>query len=132
MLTPAELEGMRHTSRSALPATCRITRPNSNPVLDPVTGAATASSTLIFEGPCRVRTLHTQDMAVQFGGLHEAVSRYVLTLPHDATGVQVDDYVTVTGGTDEDLAGRSLRVTDVQYSEWQVDRRIILEDQQKP
>lgn len=91
-----------------------------------------AAPTVIYRGPLRVRTLHTQDMAAIVGGLHESLSRYVATVPFDAGDIQVDDFLTVESGTDDFLIGRPLRVTDVQYSEWRIDRRLILEDKQQP
>lgn len=131
MLTEAELAAMRDTVAAALPAVCTITSEGGAPVFDPATGSYTpADPVMVYDGPCRVRTLHTQDMNVQIGDLPDGISRYVVTLPHTATGVARDQFLTVTDGTDPDLQGRPLRITDVQYSEWQLGRRLIVEDRQ--
>jgi hypothetical protein len=132
VLTAAELAGMRETATAALAATCTISRAAGEPVLNPATSQydVTPAET-VYVGPCRVRTLNTQDMAVLVGDLHETLSRYIATLPHTATGIEVDDFLTVTAGTDPDLIGRPLRVTDVRWSEWQIDRRVVLEDRQQ-
>mgnify|MGYP001271620468 CR=1 FL=1 len=131
MLTDDELTAMRATIAAALPAACTITREGGAPVFDPNTGSYTpADPVIVYDGPCRVRTLHTQDMNVQIGDLPDGISRYVVTLPHTATGVARDQFLTVTDGTDPDLQGRPLRVTDVQYSEWGLGRRLIVEDRQ--
>lgn len=131
MLTDPEIESMRDTVSAALPAACIITREGGAPVFDPATGSYTpAAPVTVYEGHCRVRTLHTQDMNVQIGDLPDGISRYVVTLPDTATGVARDQFLTVTDGTDPDLQGRPLRITDVQYSEWQLGRRLVVEDRQ--
>lgn len=133
MITALELESMREASRSALPAVCRITRPSGPPVFDPDTGSYTdPEPDVVYEGPCRVRTINTQDMDTQVGGLHESLSRYVGTVPWGCGDVQVDDMLTVTDGTDLNIVGRTFAVTDVRYSEWGIDRRLVLEDRQQP
>lgn len=124
---------MRDTSRSALPATCAITRPSTTSTFDPVTLTETPDPpTTIFSGPVRVRTLNTQDMNTTVGDLHETRARYIGTLPHDAVGVEVDDMLTLTAGTDVELVGRSLRITDIRWSEWRIDRRVVMEDLEQP
>lgn len=133
MLTDDEIEAMRATSASALPATCTVTRPSGSLTLDAETLTETPSAgTTVFTGACRVRTLNTQDMPAQVGDLHETLGRYIGTVPYDADGIQVDDFLTVTAGTDDELIGRPLRITDVRWSEWRVDRRLVLEDLQQP
>lgn len=151
MLTTAELDAMRETSASALPATCTITRPTGDPTFNPTTGEYDVPAPqTIYTGACRIRTLSTQDINVLVGDLHETLGRYICTLPHTATGIEVDDFLTVTAGTDEaidegydeeydadygdqvGLVGRSFRITDVRWSEWHIDRRLVLEDKQQP
>jgi hypothetical protein len=133
MLTQAELDSMRTTSTSALPPTCVITRPASTPsVLNPLTGLYDPlPAETVWTGACRVRTLSTQDINIEHGDLRETLGRYQGTIPWDASGVAVDDFLTVTAGTDAELIGRSLRITDVRWSEWSVDRRLVLEDRQQ-
>lgn len=133
MLTQDELDAMRDTSAAALPASCVISRPAGTPTFNPTTGQYdTPTPTTIYTGPCRVRTLNSQDMNTTVGDLHETLGRYICTVPHTATGIEVDDFLVVTAGTDLDLEDRPLRVTDVRLSEWQIDRRLALEDQQQP
>lgn len=133
MLTTAEIDGMRDTSRSALPATCTITRTAGPGTFDSTTGLYdNPTPTTIYTGPCRVRPQDTQQQDTEVGDLHETLGRYVATLPYDADGVQVDDFLTVTDGTDSQLADRPLRVLHVGWSEWEIDRRLIVEDREQP
>lgn len=132
MLTTAELAGMRTTSESAMPATCAVTRSDGDPTLDTETGLVAPGSTAVWSGTCRVRSLNTQGQDGQVGALHETFGRYVVTLPHDADGIEVDDFLEVSAGTDDELVGRPLRVVDVGWSEWRIDRRLVVEDLQQP
>ena len=133
MLTDDEIDAMRETVASALPATCTVTRASTDRTFNPADGTYTLGDpTTVYTGACRVRTLNTQGMTSPVGGLHETIGRYTVVLGHDADGVEVDDFVTVTAGTDAELVGRPLRVIDVRWSEWQLDRHLIVEDLQQP
>lgn len=132
MLTDAELALMRATSRRALPAACTITRPATTFDLDETTGRLEdPEGSEVWSGPCRVRSLNTHGLPGVVGDLFETFGRYTATLPHDAV-VQVDDYLTVTAGTDAGLIGRPMRVRDVAWSEWGIDRRVVVEDLEQP
>lgn len=133
MLTTDELDGMRTTSALALPATCAVTRPSGDHTLDTATGLLEDPAPLaVWSGACRVRSLNTQGRDGEVGALHETMGRYVVTLPHDADGIEVDDFLAVVTGTDDELVGRPLRVIDVGWSEWRIDRRLVVEDLQQP
>lgn len=133
MLLQAELSAMRMTSQSALPDTCRITRAGEDPTLDTTTGLlAPADLTTVYTGACRVRTREAQEQDAQVGELHETFGRYVATLPHDAEGIIVDDYLTVLTSSDADMVGRSFQVVHVGWGSWQIDRRIGLRDREQP
>lgn len=133
MLTADELAGMRTTSESAMPATCAVTRRGGDHALDTDTGMLEGpAETAVWSGACRVRSLNTQGQDGQVGALHETFGRYVVTLPYDADGIEVDDFLEVSAGTDDELVGRPLRVIDVGWSEWRIDRRLVVEDLQQP
>lgn len=132
MLSAAELAGMQATSEDALPAECEITRrPNTPAEVDPLTGLLVDPDAVdVWDGPCRLRSMNTQGATGQVGALHEAMGRYILTVPHTCDDVQVNDYVTITAGTDDSHIGRSYQVLDVYRSEWGIDRRFLVEDLQ--
>jgi hypothetical protein len=123
---------MRSTSRAALPDTCRITRASGEPVLDEETLELTETGETIYEGPCRVRPQGSQEDDQPVGDLHETLGPYVGTLPYDAEGVLVDDYLTVLSSSDADMVGRSFQVRHIGLSSWQIDRRVGLEDREQP
>lgn len=133
MLNASEIAGMRETSASALPDTCVIARAVGEPELDETTGDADPPAPVtIYTGPCRVRPRDTQAQDVEIGNLHDTTADYVATLPHDAAGIEVDDFLTVTVSIDSDMVGRSFRITHVGWSSWQIDRRLTLEDREQP
>lgn len=125
---------MRATSASALPDTCTITRDNpARGTLDVTTGVhAPALRIPVYAGACRLRPVDGQERDTEVGSLHETLGRYVVTLPHDAAGVEVDDRIVVNASDDSDLAGRKLAVKHVGWSSNQIDRRIIVGDTEQP
>jgi hypothetical protein len=60
---------------------------------------------------------------VVVGEAQETRHRYQVSLLWDAAQVEIGDLVSVTGSVDLALAGKRLRVTDVQYGseQWQRD-----------
>ena len=131
MLSECEVADMRCTSQAAMTAACTITR-EGTPTFNPTTGTYAAAATDVWSGRCRLRPVHTQGMTAPVGGLHETMSRSIVTVPHDVDMVQVDDMVTITAGTDTGLIGRPQRVIDVYWSEWSIDRRLLVEDLLQP
>lgn len=133
MLTDAELTSMRSTSTSALPDLCAITRAGQRGALNTVTGAYPAGPRApIYSGPCRVRPVDGQETDAAVGDVHETLGRYVVTIPHDADTVQVDDRLEVTASADTELVGRRLRVLHIGLSSFQLDRRLIVQDREQP
>lgn len=134
LLTEGDLASMRSVSSSALPAACTVTRASTEvPATDPETGQLIDPDPVaVWSGPCRVRSMNTQGATGLVGALHESLGRYIVTVPHDAAGLLVDDFVTVSTGTDAELVGRPLRIIDLYWSEYQIDRRLLVEDLQQP
>lgn len=123
---------MRFTSRAALPDECTIVRPSGEPVLDEDSLELTETAATIYEGPCRVRPRGSQEQDQAVGDLHQTLAPYVATLPYDAEGVRVDDYLTVTESSDLDMVGRSFQIRHMGWSSWQIDRRVGLDDAEQP
>ena len=113
---------MRATSDSALPDTGTITRSGTS-TFDEATGRLAAGTpTTIYSGAMRVRPASAEKVA-QFGDQQVTLSSFVLTVPHDATGVEVDDVVTVTASDDADLLTRQMRVTAVPVGSFMISKR---------
>lgn len=131
MLETAELEAMQDASASAMPDTCTITRTVDGDV-DPVTGVYSGTATTVYSGACRSRQYsNSQDASVMIGDLSDTLGRYVLTLPASATGIAIDDVVTISTDTDGDLDGRTFYVAHVPKQSWLIDRRLIIEDRER-
>lgn len=123
---------MRATSASALPDTCAITRAGARGALNTLTGAyPPGARSPIYMGPCRIRPVDGQESDTLVGDLHETLGRYVVTLPHDATGVDVDDHLEVTASDDADLVGQTLRILHIGLSAFQIDRRLVAQDREQ-
>lgn len=131
MINSDELAAMRETSESAMPETCTITRADSADI-DPVTGVYSGTPTTVYSGACRIRQYsNSQDAVVMIGDLDETLGRYILTVPASATGVAIDDVVTISSTTDDDLDGRTFYVSHIPKQSWLTDRRLMIEDRQR-
>lgn len=130
MLNADELASMRATSASALPDTCTITGdPPARGALNTVSGThAPAARVPVFVGACRLRPVDGQETDTELGSLSATLGRYVVTLPHDATGVAVGQRFVLTASDDADAVGEKQWVRHVGWSSNQIDRRIIVGD----
>lgn len=126
MLTSGELAGMRTTVASALPDTASITRRAAGTV--DVDGSYVADVGMVmWTGACRVNPKPGVTREVQIGDAHAITSWYVATLPYDATGFGVDDYLVVTASSfSTDLIGKPLRIVEIELMTWEVGRRLTL------
>lgn len=133
MLTPRQLDRMRDTSGAALPDVGTVTRPGVGAqTWDPSTGTHQRPPALtVYTGSCRVRPSANVEQDVEVGDMHETLGRYVGTFPWDSGDIRVDDFLVLTAATDPQLAGRPLRVVSVMVGAWQIDRRVLLEDEQQ-
>lgn len=143
MLNAYEIAGMRATSVSALPDTCIIRRPATEPTLNETTlDLEPGTSSTVYAGPCRVRSRGSLEQDVEVGELHETLGPYTGTLPAldtadgvtagDPNDVRVDDFLTVVTSSDPGMIGRSFRLVHVSWSAFQIDKRLGLEDRQQP
>lgn len=108
------LPELRSEAESLMVDTAMITRPGGEPTFDPSTGELTpAAGTTIYEGPCRLRQPTASEAELLFGDEQLTRSRFVACFPHDVTGVQIGDVVTVTESDDPDVLLRSFRVASI-------------------
>lgn len=101
--------------------TCRISRDverAGDDVLDPVTGRLVPPSpdtTIIYEGPCTVRTSDTDE--------------YTVSIPADSPIIRIHDRINVlTSRRDPDLVGRRMVVTSLTRTSWLVSRKMTAQD----
>lgn len=97
-------------------------------VMDPVTGRiAVPVGSVIYEGPCRVRTPSLSEQSTLFGDEQVTTTRYVVSFPADIPPVQVGDTITVTSEFDAHASARSFRVVVVPTSTFLMARRFGVE-----
>lgn len=132
MLTGAEIASMRTVVAAAMPDECEITRRSATAgagTLDTGTGVLTApAATVLWSGPCRVRSRAAAARDVTIGDAHAVLGQYVATLPVDADGFDVDDYLVVTSAQAAvELVGVPLQILEVQLGSWDLGRRLVLQ-----
>lgn len=125
----ATLSG-RAAAAALMVDTCVITRGTSGTVYNADTDTYTATpGATVYSGPCRVKPRDNVDRQVEAGGETVTLWPYVVSVPMTATGIQLDDTVTVTAaGLDPDLVGLELRVRAVPLGSLLTARRLGCED----
>lgn len=110
---------------------CEITRASEEePTFNEATGEyETPNPTEVYEGPCLLRPAGGLVGTDVIAGEREVrLSDYVLKLPAN-TPVRSNDSVSLTVSTyDDDLVGRSYRITDVLRDGWQIARKCVVEE----
>ena len=116
----------RRRQESLFRSVCDITRAGT-PVFDPNTGTYTSPTTAVASDvACLIRPEAASER--QAGETQVTLNRFVGKLPAN-TAVETGDVLTITASRhDEGLVGRSLTVVDVQHDDFQIARRLILEE----
>lgn len=125
------IKRFRRRDRKTWRSEGRLTRPSTaDPEFDDDTGEEEAGEpTQIYEGRCQVRaTSGTGRRDVQVGEREARLSSLRAKFPAD-TDVRVDDWLEITASTyDAGIVGRTFRVTDVLWDDWQINRVAMLEE----
>jgi hypothetical protein len=109
-----------------LTSSCTIRGVGAAPVFDPEVGYVDSTGATVYTGSCRVRPLGGGQ--VVFAGEGQTVQRmYEVWLPWDTVGIVVSQFVTIDESNDPDMAGRVLRIVDVQGGTDAVHRKLICE-----
>lgn len=108
------LPDLRAAAWSLMRDTGTISRPGVD-TFNPATGLIEPGvDTVIYDGVLRVRQPTAQESEVLFGEQQVTRLRLIVDVPHDTTGVLVDDVVTVSETADDDLLPpRQFRVTGI-------------------
>lgn len=107
-----ELDSLRDAAEQVMTDTCVITRATAQS-FDADTGTLTPTTTIIYSGKCQLRVAGNLSNETLFGGESVSIRRFLVAVPHDVDGVQLDDRIVVTGAWDDSAAGRDLRVVSV-------------------
>lgn len=82
-----------------------------------------------YSGIGRVfRRALTDSEEVVIGEMQRSLRQFELILPHDTTGIQIDDQVTITASDDSALVGVTGRVFHVEAGGWNETRRCYFEE----
>lgn len=118
----------RPVATSTMTATCTIRRPATG-VYDPATlQYGPADGDTIYSGPCRILMRPRAQNPADLAGQITTTRSYQVSIEWDAATIHVNDVVTVDTASDPRLAGKPLRVTDVQYGSNQWQRDLFCED----
>lgn len=116
----------RVMTRSMMTSTCTAFT-NGAPVTDPVTGAVTRSSTVLWSGPCRVRPAVTGLTALSeaIGDAETFRFDYRVSIPFEVDVVFEGHRVTITSSPDPALVGTTMEVHRVDRGDSITARRLI-------
>jgi len=84
-----------------------------------------ATSTVNSAVKAWIRPIAQNSRIVESGGQPVTLLAYDVLLPHDVSGIEIDDLVVVTSSDGTDLQGRTLTVVDVTWGTHQVARRLV-------
>lgn len=124
-------EHHRPVSTGSMKARCTITRAGTGPgTYNESTGKTDppAPTPVGTAQRCRVQARAATDRVAKVGDQLLTLRGYLVSLPHDAPDVHVDDLVTITAADDALLVGRVLKVLDVVYASEQWERDLTCED----
>lgn len=134
MSAPSVTRAGRAAAERLMVDTCTVTRVSAGGAFNETTGQYGADTTTsVYAGKCRVQQRDGLARGVTAGEREQMVGRFVVSLPMSATGVQVDDVVTITAtGTDSDadLASRTFRVAELFHKTYATARRLVVEEAQ--
>lgn len=123
------LEG-RIAAEARMVDACTVTRPTAGEAFDATTGTYdTIGTSTVYSGPCEVQLSDGLNArGTEAGGSDVTISRLTVKIPVSATGVRVDDLVTVTSSTfDEELAGQKFAVVAGHSKTFATARRLEVE-----
>lgn len=125
----ATLAGRRQ-AQSIMVDSCVILRYGLVPVTNPETGTVTPSSVAeVYGGQCRISQSVKNARPYTVGEAQEWLIRLQLQLPVTATGVQINDHVTIVATVlDPDLVGKTFVIREIAAGTHITSRRLQMEE----
>lgn len=129
MLNPAAaLARGRVASQALMVDTCTIRR-KSAPVTSTVDGTVTSTTTVLYDGPCRIQQSAADARTEDVGEAFVHLLRVEVQLPMSVVGLRVLDEVTCdTSAHDPDLPGRKFLIRDLAHKTHATARRVRAEE----
>ena len=128
MALDTAIERFRRREAENMRSECTVTRETGEPELDLSTGELERDYETVYSGKCSVRPATWVGADTQAGEQEVRLRSALGKLPHN-TSVAKDDLLTVTSSEhDADLVGRVYRITDAFHDDWQIVRKVILEE----
>ncbi len=122
------VERGRRAAANLMLDTAVVTRPGGSPTFNAITGVLVPSvGTVVHTGPCRLRQPTPQESEVLFGEQQVSIARFIAVFPHDVTGIDIDDVITLTTSADPDVIGFEYRVTAVPRSTFTIHKSYACE-----
>lgn len=109
---------------------CTITAPDGEPVFDDDTGTYTnPTGTVIYAGKCEVQvTDGLNARQTEAGGSDVSITRLIVKVPIDATGILVNQIVTITRATfDSELVDQKFQIAASHAKSFATCRRLQVE-----
>ncbi|MGI5423063.1 DUF6093 family protein [Actinomadura luteofluorescens] len=125
---PRWSEHHRPTATGLMTAACTISGAGGDGSTDANGDWTPGTGDPIYDGPCRLQALTTNERVEVAGETQTTVRRYLIAIEHDAARVEVGATVTITAAVDAEAVGMTLRVVDVRYGSEQWERDLIAEE----
>ena len=126
---PSWSEHHRPTATGTLTGTCTIThRPTGGGTTGPTGNYTPPTAATIYDGPCRIIPVRTDERLRAIGGTQQTHRRYQVSIRYDADALAVGDIVTVNEAADPQMAGMRLRIIDHRYGTEQWERDLICDE----
>lgn len=118
----------RPTAAGTMTGTCTITAPGGEGTTGPDGDWTPGTGTTVYDGPCRLQALTTNERIEAAGDTQTTVRRYLISVQHDTDRIENGATVTITAARDAEAVGMTLRVVDVRYGSEQWQRDLIAEE----
>lgn len=128
VIHPAWSQHHRPTATGTMTATCTITGAGGDGTTDPDGNWTPGTGDTLYEGPCRLQALTTNERIEVAGDTQTTMRRYLVSISYDADRIENGATITITTAVDAEAVGMTLRVVDVRYGSEQWQRDLIAEE----
>ncbi len=121
------LPGLRLNAESVMRDTALVSATGAA-TFDPDTGQTTNTPIEVYYGPARLRMPSSMvESSSVFGDVDVTKQRFILSVPHDVTGIELDHVVTMIESDDPSALDREFRVISIPSRSFPIERAFGLE-----